>query len=141
MEELKKLNQPPEPDALSTPLPCPLAEQWENLLAILDDQRRLLAAQNRLLELILKKPIVYATKDQASEMTRQLSMIRASIEQAGRRNERRRFLPKLRLPPLTTATFKGISFTLVSLAVLAILLYASVTIWNNLLKPLLRLVP
>jgi len=141
MEELKKRNPPPEPAASPAPVPCPTAEQWEELMAWLDALYRMTAAQNTLLERLLSKPAVYATKEQVAEMTKQLSMIQASIEQAGRKNGRRRLrLPRLRLPELSTATLKGAALTLMLLAALGILWYASVTVWNNLLKPFLELV-
>ncbi len=48
-------------------------------------------------------------------------------------------LPRIHLPELSTATLKGVALTLMALVVSGILLYASVTVWNNLLKPLLAL--
>ncbi len=73
-------------------------------------------------------------------MTKQLSRIQASIEQAGKQNERQRLrLPRLHLPELPAVTLKGADLTLMALVVSGILLYASVTVWNNLLKPLLQL--
>ncbi len=73
-------------------------------------------------------------------MTRQLSRIQASIEQVGRQNERPRLqLPRIHLPKLPTVTLKGTALTLMALVALGILLFASVTVWNNLLKPFLAL--
>ncbi len=140
MEELKKLNLPPEQTAPLTPEPCPTEEQWAELLSKLNALYRATAAQNHLLEQILSTPIIYATKEQAAEMTKQLSRIQARIEQVGRQNERWRLrLPRIHLPELPTVTLKGAALTLMVLVVLVILLYASVTVWNNLLKPLLAL--
>lgn len=140
MEELKKRNLPPEQTAPPTPVPCPTEEQWEELLARLNALYRVMAAQNHLLEQMLSKPSIYATKEQAAEITRQLSRIQASIEQVGRQNEQRRFrLPRIHLPELPRPTLKGAALTLMVLVVSGILLYASVTVWNNLLKPLLTL--
>ena len=138
-EELKRRNLPTEPPSLAT---CPTAEQWAELLSKLNALYRATAAQNHLLEQILSTLIIYATKEQAAEMTRQLSRIQASIEQAGRKKERRRLrLPRIRLPELPTVTLKGVALTLMLLVVLGILLYALVTVWNNLLKPLLAMLP
>ncbi len=135
IEELKKRNLPPEQTVSR-----PTEEQWAALLAQLNALYRMTAAQNRLLEQLLTKPIIYATKEQAAEMTRQLSRIQASIEQVGRQIERQRLqLPKLHLPELPTSTLKGATLTLMALAASWILLYASATIWNNLLKLLLAL--
>ncbi len=132
MEELKKLNPPPEPTTPPTPVPYPTAEQWEELLTVLSNQHHLLVVQNRLLEQVLSKPMVYATKEQAAEMTRQLSMIQASIEQVGRKNERRRLrLPRLHLPEVSWPTLQGAALTLMALAAFGILLFASATVWNN----------
>ncbi len=140
MEELKKRNLPPEQAAPPTPAPCPTVEQWEELLGWLNALYRVTVAQNHLLERMLSTPIIYATKEQAAEMTRQLSRIQASIEQVGRQNEQRRLrLPRIHLPEPPTATLKGVALTLMALVVLGILLFASVTVWNNLLKPLLAL--
>ncbi len=142
IEELKKRNLPPEATAPLASVPCPTAEQWEELMAWLDALYRMTAAQNHLLERLLSRPSLCATKEQAAEMTRQLSMIQASIQQAGRKNERRRFrLPRPRLPELSMATLKGAALTLILLAALWILWYASAAVWNNLLKPLLALFP
>ncbi len=136
MEELKKLNLPPEQTT-----PCPTKEQWAALLAQLNALYRVTEAQNRLLEQMLSKPIIYATKEQAAEMTRQLSRIQTSIEQVGRQNERWRFrLPRIHLPELSTVTLKGVALTLMALVVLGILLYALATLWN-VVKPLLQPLP
>lgn len=142
MEELKKRNPPPEPAVPPAPVPCPTPEQWEDLMAWLDALYRVTAVQNDLLERKLSTPSPYATKEQAAEIMRQLSMIQASIEQAGRRNGRQRLrLPRLRLPELSMATLKGMALALMLLAALWILWYASAAVWNNLLKPLLLLQP
>ncbi len=141
MEELKKLNLPPEQTAPSTPAPCPTEEQWEELLGRLNALYRATAAQNHLLEQILSTPIIYATKEQAAEMTRQLSRIQASIEQVGRQNEQRRLrLPRIHLPELPTVTLKGAALTLMVLVVSGILLYALATLWS-VVKPLLQPLP
>lgn len=140
MEELKKLNPPPEPSAPLAPVPCPTAEQWEELLIRLNALYHVTAAQNHLLEQMLSKPIIYATKEQAAEMMRLLSMIQASIEQAGKQKERRHLrLPRLHLPEVSWSTLQGAALTLMALAAFGILLFASATLWNNLLKPLLKL--
>ncbi len=140
MEELKKLNPPPELSAPPAPIPCPTTEQWEELLIRLNALYLMAATQNNLLEQMLSKPIVYATKEQAAEMTRQLSMIQASIEQARKQKERRRLrLPMLHPPELSTATLKGAALTLMALAAFGILLFASATVWNDLLRPVLPL--
>ncbi len=141
MEELKKRNLPPEQTAPLTPAPCPTEEQWEELLGRLSALYRVTAAQNRLLEQILSTPIIYATKEQATEMTRQLSRIQASIEQVGKQKERRRLrLPRIHLPELSTVTLKGVALTLMALVVSGILLYALATLWS-VVKPLLQPLP
>ncbi len=140
MEELKKLNLPPEQSDSLTPAPCPTEEQWAELLSKLNALYRATAAQNHLLEQILSTPIIYATKEQAAEMTKQLSRIQASIEQVGRQNEQWRFrLPRIHLPELPTVTLKGVALTLMVLVVSGILLYALATLWSvvrSLLQPL-----
>ncbi len=138
MEELKKRNLPPEQTAPLTPAPCPTEVQWVELLSKLNALYRATAAQNRLLEQMLSKPIIYAMKEQAAEMTRQLSRIQTSIEQAGRQKERRRLrLPRIHLPELPTVTLKGAALTLMVLVVSGILWYALATLWN-VVKPLLQ---
>ena len=137
-EELKRRNLPTEPPS---PAACPTAEQWEELLSKLNALYRATAAQNHLLEQILSTPIIYATKEQAAEMTRQLSRIQASIEQAGSKKERRRLrLPRIHLPELPTVTLKGAALTLMLLAVSGILLYALATLWN-VVRPLFQPLP
>ena len=141
MEELKKLNLPSEQTAPPMPVSCPTEEQWAELLSKLNALYRATAAQNHLLKQILSTPIIYATKEQTAEMTRQLSRIQASIEQAGRKKERRRLrLPRIRLPELPTVTLKGVAFTLMVLAVSGILLYALATLWNA-VRPLFQPLP
>jgi len=77
---------------------------------------------------------------QAEKQTKELLNIRQQLEQVGRKNERQRLrLPRIHLPELPTVTLKGVALTLMALVVLGILLYASVTVWNNLMKPLLAL--
>lgn len=92
--------------------------------------------------------VTYPTPEQWTEllselnaMTRQLSRIQASIEQAGRQNERQRLrLPRIHLPELPTVTLKGAALTLMVLVVSGILLYASVTLWS-VIRPLLQPLP
>ncbi len=136
-EELKRRNLPTEPPSLAA---CPTAEQWEELLGVLNSQYRLLTAQSNALNALLT--MIQTVSAQESKQTKELLNICQQLEQAGSKKERRRLrLPRIRLPKLPTVTRKGAAFTLMLLVVSGILLYASVTAWNNLLKPLLALLP
>lgn len=125
--------------------PCPTVEQWTEMVGILASvyqvivrQHNLMLEQSKTLENI--SSALYALTKQMEKPVQDLSTIRWEVEQAGRPNERRRlWLPKIHLPELSTVTLKGVVLTLMALVVSGILLYASVTVWNNLLKPRLVL--
>ena len=139
MEELKKLNLPPEQIALPTSVPCPTAEQWEELLGVLNNQYRLLAAQSNAMNALLA--MMQTVSAQESKQTKELLNICQQLEPAGSKKERRRLrLPRIHLPELPTVTLKGAAFTLMVLAVSGILLYALATLWN-VVRPLLQPLP
>ena len=124
-EELKQLNMPqslrreqtaqePAPTSTvqeltqqATEPPAPMPEvhptqpEWSELLTMLSALYRTTAAQNRL----ISKPSIYATREQADTLTRELAAIRTLLEQAGKKKERRCSLrlPRLRLPRLSPA--------------------------------------
>ena len=121
-EELKQLNMPqslrreqtaqePEPTQQATEPTTPTPEvhptqpEWSELLTMFSALYRTTAAQNRLLERLISKPSIYATKEQADTLTRELTAIRTQLEQAGKKKERRCSLrlPRLRLPRLSPA--------------------------------------
>ena len=100
-----------EPTQQATEPPAPMPEvhptqpEWSELLTMLSALYRSTAAQNRLLERLISKPIIYATREQADTLTRELTAIRTQLEQAGKKKERRCSLrlPRLRLPRLSPA--------------------------------------
>lgn len=139
MEELKKLNLPLEQTMPSTPAPCPTEEQWEELLALLDRQNRLLAAQSNMLNALLTTMQTVYT--QAEKQTKELLNIRQQLEQVGRKSERKHLrLPRLHLSELPRPTLKGAALTLMVLVVSGILLYTSVTLWS-VIRPLFQPLP
>ena len=143
-EELKRRNLPAEPPSLAT---CPTPEQWTELVDVLADLYQVIAQQHNLIleqskTLENMSSVLYALAKQLEKPIQDLSTIRWEVEQAGSKKERRRLpLPRIHLPELPTVTLKEAALTLMALAVLGILLYALVTVWNNLLKPLLALLP
>ena len=111
LEELCQRNLPP-PQAEAHPT----TEEWDELLEILSALYRLTAAQNDLLQ------------TQMSALTKEVSttreLIQKSIQQAGKKKERRFSLPHISLPRPSWA-WLAVPAILVGLAVLW---YGSVTI-------------
>lgn len=129
LEELKRLNASPSTEPLSPTPPIevhPTQEEWHDLLTKLSALYRVTTAQNELLTRLVKKPIIYATPEQAEEITRQLSLIRTILEQAGKLKERRFSLrlPKPHLPRLSPA--------LLLIPAILLVLWAAWSSWGTL---------
>lgn len=129
MEELKKRNMPAE-----QPATCLLAEQWTELLALLDAQRRLLTAQSNTMKSLLST--MQTTAAQSEKQTKELLGICQQLQQAGKKNERRLSLPKLHLPTPSPAWLWIIPILVGLLAIW----HGWVTVWNT-ISPLLQLLP
>lgn len=95
------------PPSTEPPVPevHPTEAEWSELLTMLRALYRTTAAQNRNVERLISKPILYTTKAQVDTLTTELMAIRTHLEQAGRPKERRfsLHLPRLHLPHLSPA--------------------------------------
>ena len=124
MEELKKLNQPPEMQV--SPPPCPTPEQWNGLLNILAAQYRLLEEQKDTLGSLLYT--AGALSKQAEKLAKEMEWTRQLLQQAGSKKERRLSLPKIPLPQPSLIWLWAIP----ALVALWVMWYASGTILNGL---------
>lgn len=128
MEELKEKNLPPERH--------PTEEEWDNLLVILSALYRLTAAQADG-ERKPSCPAMEELRERTEVLARETAAIRQLLErqeQAGRRRECWR-LPRVTLPRPQLAWLWAIPISLG----LWVMWYSGAAIWNNLLKPLVRL--
>ncbi|MGM9608323.1 MAG: hypothetical protein ACI3XJ_12540 [Oscillospiraceae bacterium] len=131
LEELKQRNTQsatPQQEAEQAPLPeaHPTAEEWDELLNILSALYRLTAEQNDHMERMGSRPIIYATKEQAAELLKELAAIRMLAEQAGRKNGRHIYLPYISGKDILL----GLLGLTVLVTVLAVLWYSWAALWN-----------
>ena len=119
LEELCQRNLPP-PQAEAHPT----TEEWDELLEILSALYRLTAAQNDFLQTQQTHPLQVQMSVLAKEVSTTRELIQKSIQQAGKKKERRFSLPHISLPRPSWA-WLAVPAILVGLAVLW---YSSVTI-------------
>ena len=135
LEELKQRNRsvssPPTP---APPELHPTAEEWDELLNMLSALYRLTAEQYDLLGRLLSRPIIYATKEQMTVLTKEAAEIRRLLEQAGKQKEKSFSLPSIRLPRPHLPHLDGPTWVVLLMAVAALLLLwlAWAGDWNNL---------
>ena len=127
IDELKKRNQPQEPQMIPPAPICPTQEQWTQLVSILNAHYRLLKVQTDTLESIVT---------QAEKLTKETAEIRQKLEQVGKKKERQLSLPRIHLPTPSPAWLWVIPI----LVTLLVIWFAGAAIWNNLLRPFLRLI-
>ena len=118
LEELCQRNLPPQAEA------HPTTEEWDELLEILSALYRLTAAQNDFLQTQQTHPLQVQMSVLAKEVSTTRELIQKSIQQAGKKKERRFSLPHINLPRPSWA-WLALPAILVGLAVLW---YSSVTI-------------
>ena len=119
LEELCQRNLPP-PQAVAHPT----TEEWDELLEMLSALYRLTAAQNDFLQTQQTHPLQVQMSVLAKEVSTTRELIQKSIQQAGKKKERRFSLPHINLPRPSWA-WLALPAILVGLAVLW---YSSVTI-------------
>ena len=85
MEELKRLNQPPQ----SAPMPPvhPPQQEWEELLARLERLEASAAAQEALLRGLNRQVGQLPTQEQMEALVREVAQVRAELKQAGKKKE------------------------------------------------------
>lgn len=116
---------------------CPTPEQWEQAMLYLDDLYRLAEVQSDTMKATLSE--LKTLEAQMEKLVRSTEEMAALPQQAGRKKEKRRFrLPKLSLPEPPRPTLAWL-WIIPVLAGLGILWYGLVTVWNNLIAPLLNL--
>ena len=144
MEELKRRNAS-QPVATQT---CPSQEEWDNLLLMISALYQLTAEQSKALENLerhteahtallreassRRKP--YPTQAQMEALARDVAEIRAILRQAGKRNEKRFSLPRIRLPRLRLPHLDGPTWAVLLMGTAALLLLWWVlgTVWSSL---------
>ena len=143
VEELKRLNQPPQ----SAPMPPahPTQQEWDELLAALTALYRLestnsgrlerleasVAAQEALFQALSWQVGQLPTQEQTEALARDVAQIREAPQQAGKKKERRFSLPKLRLPYIPwSRLFLGLAALLLTGAALWVLWSSWEKIWN-----------
>lgn len=119
LEELCQRNLPPPQTELH-----PTTEEWDELLEMLSALYRLTAAQNDFLQTQQTHPLQVQMSVLAKEVSTTRELIQKSIQQAGKKKERRFSLPHISLPRPSWA-WLALPAILVGLAVLW---YSSVTI-------------
>ena len=119
LEELRQRNLPPPQTELH-----PTTEEWDELLEILSALYRLTAAQNDFLRTQRAHPLQAQMSALTKEVSATRELIRESIQQAGKKKERRISLPQISLP---RPDWAWLLFP-VALVGLAVLWYSSVTI-------------
>lgn len=89
IDELKKRNQPQEPQMIPPAPACPTQEQWAQMVSILNAQHRLLKDINSTLA---------TTATQAEKLTKEMAELRQQLQPAGKKKGWRLSLPKMHLP-------------------------------------------
>ncbi|HWR34238.1 MAG TPA: hypothetical protein VN622_00020 [Clostridia bacterium] len=113
---------------VTQPEPHPTQGEWVELLQTLASLNRRVAAQADLLRELSQRPRTYPTQEQIAALARDVTAIRETLPQAGKRRERHILLPRLRLPHLSPAWLLIPVILLVLLAVW----YSWGTLWNGL---------
>ena len=135
MEELMEKNRP---IVLPKTESHPTEKEWVQMMALQLQTTKLLGQLVRWAEEYPAPPSLYGVNEHLTAMEGELKALRQTaekIELAGRKKERRISLPRVSLPRPRLAWLWAIPI----LAVLAVLLYTSAIVWNNLLMPLSQL--
>lgn len=121
LEDLRQRNLPP---SAPPPEQHPTADEWYDLLEVLSALYSLTAAQYDLLKVQRTHPLQAQMTALAKEVSDTGELIQKSLQQAGKKRERRFSLPRIHLPR-PSWTWLAIPAALVGLAALW---YSSATI-------------
>lgn len=135
MEELMEKNRP---IVLPKTENHPTEKEWVQMMALQLQIAKQLGQLVRWAEEYPAPPSLRGVNEHLTATEGELKALRQTVEKmelAGRRNERRISLPKVSLPRPRLTWLWAIPI----LAVLAVLLYTSAIVWNNLLIPLSQL--
>ena len=129
-EELKRLNQPSK--AAPPPMVLLREADWEGLLDRLDGLEASVAAQEALLRALSQQVgQLLPSQEQTEALARDVAQMRAELKQAGKKNERRFSLPKVRLPYIPwNRLFLGLAALLLTGAALWVVWSSWEKIWN-----------
>ena len=133
-EELKRLNQPQEiKSSKVSPPPMVLltVADWNLLLNQLERLEASVGAQEALLRVLSQQVGQLPTQGQAEALTRDVAQIRETLQQAGKKRERRFSLPKLRLHYIPwSSLLLGLTALLLTGAALWVMWSSWEKIWN-----------
>ena len=139
MEELMAKNRPeqtnpPAPELTSTPQPVVIQCALPELVERLEKLERICSAQSQSLKLLSEVRNSYPTRMQMEELLKSVQHLKAMAEQAGKKNEKRFSMPRLRLPRLYLPEWEWPTVLTVvwMLAALFLLWFSSVDGWNKL---------
>ena len=139
-EELKRLNQLSTTLVRTTPPDAPTRQDWENLLAVVSAMYRLestnsdrlerleasVGAQAALLRGLTRQVGQLPTQTQLEVLGRDVAQLRAEMQRAGKKRERRFSLPMVRLPYIPWSSL------LVGMTALALTGLVSWVLWSSL---------
>lgn len=135
MEELMERNRP---IVLPKTENHPTEKEWAQIMVLQFQIAKQLGQLVNWAEEYPAPPSLRGVNEHLTAMEGELKVLRQTAEKmelAGRKKERRISLPKVSLPRPRLAWLWAIPI----LAVLAVLLYTSAIVWNNLLSPFLQL--
>lgn len=134
MDELKRLNPPQNAQPPPPPAAHPTQQEWDELLEMLEQVDRRMAAQTALLRELLSWAGVYPTQTQTAALVRDVAAIRESLTRAGKKNGKRFSIPGIRLPRLHLPEWDWptVVTILMALAVLFLMWWAWAGGWNSL---------
>ena len=134
MEELKQLNRPQALESSTTPPPPMVllpAADWNMLLNQLERLEAGAGAQEALLRALSQQARQLPTQGQTEALARDVAQMRESLQQAGKKKERRFSLPKLCLPYIPwSRLFLGLAALSMTGAALWVMWSSWEKIWN-----------
>ena len=157
VEELKRLNQAPDPSIPATPPDTPTMQDWDDLLAALTALYRLESTNSDRLERLEasvgpQEALLRALGRQVGQLPTQaplgalagdVAQMKAELKQAGKKRERHFSLPRLRLPKLCLPdiSWSSLLLGLTALALTGGVLWAVWFSWEKLWSAAQTLLP
>ena len=114
---------------------CPIPEELKKLTQQLEQLENRCAWQEKYLKELSEARYSYPTRTQLEELLKSLQHLEAMAEQAGKKNEKRFSMPRLRLPRLYLPEWEWPTVLIVvwMLAALFLLWFSSVDGWSKLM--------
>ena len=127
LEELKQLNQPQaQPPVPAPPETHPTAEEWEELKACISAQYKVTMAIYDWTKRQCVRAELDSMEKQMEELTQEVKLVSETLEQAGKKRERRFSIPRITLPRIPLPHLDG-----PTLFYLVLLLAGLVVLWLN----------